>query len=83
MFSDYSDINRDIKAMASCWGVIGFFEAGLYGDDAGSLTDNPTVTSYGAGIRYQVTKDKKLNLGIDVAFSSDETSYDIQVGEAF
>ena len=41
------------------------------------------VTSYGTGLRWRTTEDKPLNLGVDVAFTDDDTMLYIQVGERF
>jgi hypothetical protein len=54
------------------WGVIAFVEAGWFGEDIGSLVSGRTIVSYGGGLRWQVTKEKKLNLGIDFANSTDD-----------
>ena len=47
------------------------------------IFQSETITSYGAGVRWQVSKDKKLNLGIDVGYSDDESAVYVQVGEKF
>lgn len=65
------------------WGLIAFLESGWFGDSLDNMKDNPTVISYGGGIRWQVIKDKKLNLGADIAFSEDGAAFYIQVGEKF
>jgi len=65
------------------WGAVAFVESGWYGDDLDSLLSSRTIFSYGGGIRWQVTKDKTMNLGVDVAFSTDDQAIYIQVGEKF
>ena len=65
------------------WGAVGFVETGWYGEDIDSLTSSQTIVSYGGGIRWQVTKDKKMNLGVDIAFSTDDQAIYVQVGEKF
>lgn len=65
------------------WGVVGFAEAGWYGKRLADLRDNPTIVSYGMGLRWQVTKDKALNLGLDLAFTNDGNVLLVEVGEKF
>ena len=65
------------------WGLIAFAETGWYGDNFDSLTSSQTIVSYGSGLRWQVTQDKKLNLGLEVAFSGDDSAFYVKVGEAF
>lgn len=42
-----------------------------------------TVTAYGGGVRWQVTEDKLLNLGLDVGFSNDDYAISVNIGERF
>jgi len=65
------------------WGAVAFVESGRYGEDYDGLLSSRTIVSYGGGIRWQVTKNKKMNLGIDVAFSTDDQAIYVQVGESF
>lgn len=44
------------------WGVMGFFEAGRFGSDLDALSSNQTITSYGGGLRWQVTKAQQMHL---------------------
>lgn len=65
------------------WGFIVSAEAGKVGDSIGELSDRDTITSVGAGIRWQVSKDQPMHLGIDVGYSGDESAIYIQIGERF
>jgi outer membrane protein assembly factor BamA len=65
------------------WGSIISFEVGSTAASAGDLFQDEKITSYGAGIRWQVTKDKGLNLGVDVGYSDNESAVYVQVGERF
>lgn len=65
------------------WGVIGFYEAGWFNSSGSDLFDDDSVTSIGAGLRWQVAKEQGMNLGIDVAYSSDDYTIYVQVGEGF
>ena len=65
------------------WGAVAFLEAGWFDEEVKRLGSGRRITSYGAGIRWQVTQDKKLNLGLDAAISTDDKAAYIQVGEQF
>jgi len=65
------------------WGYILFFEAGSVADTFSTLPDNELITAYGAGIRWQVTQDKRLNLGLDIGFSKGESAVYVNIGERF
>jgi len=65
------------------WGFMLSFEIGSTAASASDLFQDQTITSYGAGIRWQVTRDKKLNLGIDVGYSDGNHAIYVQVGEKF
>jgi hypothetical protein len=65
------------------WGLMAFVETGWYGDDMGNLISGRNIVSYGGGLRWQVTKDKKLNLGLDYAVSTDGEAFIVQIGEKF
>jgi outer membrane protein assembly factor BamA len=65
------------------WGVIGFYEAGWLNDDFSKLLSGRRITSYGTGLRWQVTKDRQMHLGIDAAFSTDDKALYVQIGERF
>lgn len=65
------------------WGVIVSAEAGKVGNSIGELSDNDLITSVGAGIRWQVSRDQPMHLGIDVGFSGNEQAIYLQIGERF
>ncbi|MFW2372423.1 MAG: BamA/TamA family outer membrane protein [Gammaproteobacteria bacterium] len=65
------------------WGFIVFYEAGTIADTVNTLFEFETITSYGGGLRWQVSKDNKLHLGIDVGYSDGESAVYVQVGEKF
>jgi len=65
------------------WGFILFYEIGSIATSASDLFRNEIITSIGGGIRWQVTKDKKLNLGIDAGYSGGDKAIYVQVGEKF
>ena len=60
-----------------------FYEAGSVADSMDRIFQADTITAYGGGIRWQVTDDKLLNLGVDVGFSDDDYAVYVQVGEKF
>ena len=65
------------------WGVIGFYEVGWYNDDFSQLFSGRRITSYGAGVRWQVIAEQQMHLGVDAAFSSDDNAIYVQIGERF
>lgn len=65
------------------WGMVAFAEAGRYAPERQQLSDGRTITSYGGGVRWQVTADRDMNIGLDFAISSDDRAVFIQIGEKF
>lgn len=65
------------------WGAVAFVEAGWIADEIDHLMQNDVVTSYGGGLRWQATADKAMHLGVDLAFSGDDSVLYIRVGEMF
>lgn len=65
------------------WGFVLFSEAGRVADSISTLYQSGTITSVGGGLRWQVSADRKLNLGVDVGFSSGEYAIYVKVGEQF
>jgi len=65
------------------WGGLLFVEAGSVADSMADLFHAETITSYGGGVRWQVSKDKNLNLGVDVGFSGDDREIYVKIGERF
>ncbi len=62
---------------------VAFVGAGSYGDTLSDFSKDSLVVSYGAGIRYQILEDKKINLSVDAAFSDDDSAIYLRLGEAF
>ncbi len=65
------------------WGLIGFYEVGWFNSKLGDIFDGRRITSYGTGLRWQVTENKQMHLGLDIAFSTDEEAIYIRIGERF
>lgn len=65
------------------WGAHFFTEAGKISDSFKALRDEKLISSFGVGLRWQPIVQKKLHLGIDVAYSGDESATYLRVGEAF
>ena len=65
------------------WGLILFSEAGSVSDSMDEIFDAEIITSYGGGVRWQVSGDKALNLGVDVGFSGDDYEIYVQIGERY
>lgn len=69
--------------LAPRWGMAAFVEAGQVAPDPGALGSGRTITSYGGGIRWRASADRDLNVGVDVAISTDDRAVFIQIGERF
>lgn len=65
------------------WGLIGFYEVEWFNSKLGDIFDGRRITSYGTGLRWQVTENKQMHLGLDVAFSTEEEAVYIRIGERF
>ena len=60
-----------------------YAEAGRIAPTIRELNDARTIATLGAGLRWQVTAERDMHLGIDAAFSSDDRAVFIQIGERF
>jgi hypothetical protein len=65
------------------WGMIAFAETGRVAPRVDKLSKGRAINSYGGGVRWQVTADRELNLGLDSAVSTDDSAVFIQIGEKF
>jgi hypothetical protein len=64
-------------------GLVGFGGAGYVDDSFGGLQDQEVIPSYGAGIRFMVLEEKRINMRLDYARSNDDDAIYFSVGEAF
>ncbi|MCK4674716.1 MAG: hypothetical protein KAT61_02290, partial [Gammaproteobacteria bacterium] len=60
-----------------------FFEAGSVANTLNNIMHSETITAYGGGVRWQVTEDKLLNLGLDAGISDNDYAIYINIGERF
>lgn len=65
------------------WGLLAFVDAGRAARTTSDLGSARTIVSYGAAVRWQASADRRLYLGVNVAFSTDTSAVFIQVGERF
>lgn len=65
------------------WGYIISAEAGRVADSFGDLNRSDSVVSVGAGIRWQITADQPMHLGLDIGFSNGDSAIYLQIGEKF
>ncbi|MQR01002.1 BamA/TamA family outer membrane protein [Glaciimonas soli] len=65
------------------WGVVGFAGVGSIAPSFSELLSEKLMASAGAGVRWQASKAYKVNVSLDVAFSKDNHSVYVYVGEAF
>jgi hemolysin activation/secretion protein len=65
------------------WGMVAYAEAGRFAPSFHGLADGRTITSFGSGVRWKVTAERDMNIGLDFAVSSDDKAVFIQIGERF
>lgn len=65
------------------WGYILSFETGTVASALSDMKVNDLVASIGTGLRWQVSSDKPLHLGLDVGVSKDNHAVYVQIGEKF
>ena len=65
------------------WGLVAYAEVGRFGPGFEDLRSSRTIATLGSGVRWRVTADREMNIGLDVAFSSDDRALFIQIGERF
>jgi hemolysin activation/secretion protein len=65
------------------WTVLLFVGAGRIADEVSELGSSSTNWAGGAGIRYMIAEEQKLNIGIDVAYGDGETAIYVQIGDWF
>lgn len=64
------------------WSLQGFAGAGSASEKASELYDD-TEVAYGVGFRYLIARHFGLNMGIDLAFSEEDTAFYFNVGSGF
>jgi hypothetical protein len=69
-------------AIDNRWTVSAFYGLGKATVE-GSLSDDESVDAYGAGFRYQIARRYGLHMGVDLAFSDDDSAFYITVGSGF
>jgi hypothetical protein len=65
------------------WGYVVFAEAGSTAEAIGRISVGDAVATYGAGLRWQVTESRPLNLSVDYGFSEVGEAVYVSVGERF
>jgi hypothetical protein len=63
--------------------MIAFAETGRVASSLGKLSEGRAINSVGAGVRWQATADRDMNVGLDFAVSTDDRALFIQIGEKF
>jgi len=65
------------------WGMVAYAEAGRYAPSLRELADARTIKTVGSGVRWRVTAERDMNVGVDFAVSSDDRAVFIQIAERF
>ena len=65
------------------FGLVAFAGFGYDAKNIAGLGENPSVNSYGLGLRYMVLDSQRINLRIDFARSGDNDALYVSVAEAF
>ena len=71
------------QKLSERWGVVGYAEAGRFAASAHDLKDGRTIRTIGGGVRWRVTAERDMNIGVDYAHSSDDRAVFIQIAERF
>ena len=67
----------------SRWGAVAYAEAGRFAPTLRQLADGRTIHTFGGGVRWRVTAERDMNIGVDYAVSSDDRAVFIQIAERF
>lgn len=67
----------------SRWGAVAFVGHGVIYPSLVLTTPARTLFSYGAGVRFAIDKQRRLNLRLDAGFGKNTSGYYFTVGEAF
>lgn len=65
------------------WGAVAFAGAGAIGPSFAELPNQKILPSIGGGLRWQASKDYKVNVSVDLAFTKDSHAVYLYIGEAF
>jgi outer membrane protein assembly factor BamA len=65
------------------WAAVGFAGVGSVAATANELLEGEALWSYGAGLRFRIAKEHKINFRLDWARGRDGDSLYFSVGEAF
>ncbi len=65
------------------FGLAGFYALGDVEPEVNEFRLGRLRSAYGLGLRYEVDKEERLNLRVDVANTSEGFNFYIQIGEAF
>jgi hypothetical protein len=83
----YSDDSAITAQVEGRWNLYGNWTALLFGGggriakELGDFGSSTTRYAGGVGIRYNIAKDQKLNIGVDITFGDDEVNLYVQIGD--
>lgn len=67
----------------SRFGMIGFAGIAAAVEKFSDVFDSPILPGVGAGVRYQLIRSMKINIGVDVGVGRDDYSITFRIGESF
>lgn len=65
------------------WGVVAFTGAGQITDSLISERNHEIIQNYGAGIRFMVSTEHRINMRLDYGRTENDSAFILSVGEAF
>jgi outer membrane protein assembly factor BamA len=80
MVAAQTELRRELRGR---FGAVIFGGVGEVAPDPGALDTENLLWSAGAGVRFRLTKDNKINFRLDWAWGKDGSAYYLGVGEAF
>ena len=70
-------------SLSKRWGVVGFVGVGGVGESFSGFDNDNRLPAAGAGIRFAISPDNRLNVSLDWAVGKDNDHIYVYVGEAF
>jgi outer membrane protein assembly factor BamA len=65
------------------FGVVAFAGVGVVANDLSSLPGSDGELGFGSGLRYRISEEDQMNIGVDLALGGDDLAIYFRIGEAF